>query len=136
MARILRAALVAAISLSAAVFAQVSTDCNPMNTTCPPDPALGQYAEFDFRSSEANAKIWKYSQSNIVFNNDGAGFPVRASGDGPNLGTEFYIFFGSLSVVMRAAPGDGICSSIVLLSDLLDEVDWEVRQIAEQMVSL
>lgn len=41
------------------------------------------------------------------------------------MNTEFYIFFGTVSVVMKASPGPGICSSIVLLSDDLDEIDWE-----------
>jgi beta-glucanase (GH16 family) len=35
------------------------------------------------------------------------------------------MFFGRLEVHMKAAPGQGIVSSIVLLSDVLDEVDWE-----------
>ena len=38
--------------------------------------------------------------------------------------TENYFFFGSLEVKMKAAPGDGIISSIVMESDALDEVDW------------
>jgi len=35
------------------------------------------------------------------------------------------MLFGSLEVKMRAAGGQGIVSSVVLLSDDLDEIDWE-----------
>jgi beta-glucanase (GH16 family) len=33
--------------------------------------------------------------------------------------------FGHVEVVMKAAPGAGIVSSVVLQSDTLDEIDWE-----------
>ena len=39
--------------------------------------------------------------------------------------SNFYIFFGQVSVIMRCANGTGIVSSVVLESDDLDEVDWE-----------
>lgn len=35
------------------------------------------------------------------------------------------MFFGRMEVHLKAAPGTGIVSSVVLLSDVLDEVDWE-----------
>ncbi|KAK4635307.1 putative glycosidase crf1 [Fulvia fulva] len=41
------------------------------------------------------------------------------------MATNFYIFFGRVDVVMKAASGTGIVSSIVLESDDLDEIDWE-----------
>ena len=39
--------------------------------------------------------------------------------------SNFYIFFGTVEVHLRAASGQGIVSSIVLQSDDLDEIDWE-----------
>jgi beta-glucanase (GH16 family) len=33
--------------------------------------------------------------------------------------------FGKVEVAMKAAPGAGIVSSVVLQSDTLDEIDWE-----------
>lgn len=39
--------------------------------------------------------------------------------------TNFYVFFGEISVEMRAAPGTGIVSCAILESDDLDEIDWE-----------
>lgn len=41
--------------------------------------------------------------------------------------TNFNFFFGRVEYVVKAAPGTGIISSMVLLSDDLDEVDWEFR---------
>ena len=35
-------------------------------------------------------------------------------------------FFGRIEYVAKAAPGKGIISSMVLLSDDLDEIDWEI----------
>lgn len=35
------------------------------------------------------------------------------------------IFYGKVEVVMKAATGQGIVSSIVLESGVLDEIDWE-----------
>jgi hypothetical protein len=109
------------------VLAQTSTTCQPLNTTCPPDTALGQYAEFNFMSNEANPAVWNSTANPISFSGgNGADFLISQSGDAPTLAANFYIFFGSLSVVMKAASGTGIVSSIVMLSDDLDEIDWEV----------
>jgi hypothetical protein len=54
-------------------------------------------------------------------------FPPQISGkgDSPTLESNFYIFFGQVSTIMKAAPGRGIVSSVVLESDDLDEIDWE-----------
>ena len=57
----------------------------------------------------------------------GAEFTINKQGDAPTIETDFYFFFGEAEVVMKAANGTGIVSSIVLESDDLDEVDW-VRQ--------
>lgn len=56
---------------------------------------------------------------------NGGAFTIAQRGDAPTIETDFYIFFGEVSVTMQAAPGQGIVSSLVLESDDLDEVDWE-----------
>lgn len=43
------------------------------------------------------------------------------------MATNFNIFFGRVEYVVKAAPGTGIVSSMVMLSDDLDEIDWEFR---------
>ena len=55
---------------------------------------------------------------------DGAHFRVQKSGDAPTITSDFYIMYGKVSCNLRAAPGAGIVSSLVLLSDVLDEIDW------------
>jgi beta-glucanase (GH16 family) len=65
------------------------------------------------------------SQSNVVYDTDGAHLTVAKSGDAPQLNSNWYIMFGHVEVVMKAAPGAGIVSSVVLQSDDLDEIDWE-----------
>lgn len=56
---------------------------------------------------------------------DGVGFTVSGSGQAPQLTSNFYIMFGRVEVTTRAAPGNGIVSSVVLQSDCLDEIDFE-----------
>lgn len=59
------------------------------------------------------------------YSSAGAAFTINKQGDAPTIQTNFYIFFGSVSVIMRSAPGTGIVSSAILESDDLDEIDWE-----------
>ncbi|KAJ4297100.1 transglycosylase [Collariella sp. IMI 366227] len=60
-----------------------------------------------------------------TYNKDGVTFTVARGGDAPQLTSLFYIMFGRVEVTMKAAPGAGIVSSLVLLSDVLDEIDFE-----------
>lgn len=58
-------------------------------------------------------------------NSDHMAFRVAKTKDAPTIASKFYIMFGKLEVTMRAAPGGGVVSSLVLQSDNLDEIDWE-----------
>ena len=60
----------------------------------------------------------------ISYVNGAAEFTVAKAKDAPTIQSNFYIFGGSVSVIMKAAKGKGVVSSIVLESDDLDEVDW------------
>lgn len=112
--------------LAANVAAQTFTTCNPLNTTCPSDTALGTTASWNFSNSViADDVVWNTTAGTINWAADGAEFTVNGRGDSPTLQSNFYIFFGRVSVIMKAAPGVGVVSSIVLLSDDLDEIDWE-----------
>ncbi|CAO1601855.1 hypothetical protein XANCAGTX0491_005494 [Xanthoria calcicola] len=113
--------------LASPVVAQTWTSCNPLNTTdCPTDPALSTNHTYDFTTSSigttwnATAGSLKYSQT------AGAYFTIAARGDAPTIQSKYYLFGGEVEVWMRAATGTGIVSSIVLQSDDLDEVDWEI----------
>lgn len=108
------------------VSAQTSTLCNPMNGTCPGDLALGTSHTWNFtHATTADTTIWNTTAGTINYELDGAEFTINGKGESPTMQSNFYIFFGQVSVVMKAATGQGIVSSIVLESDDLDEVDWE-----------
>ncbi|CZR70217.1 related to cell wall protein YGR189c [Phialocephala subalpina] len=117
--------LVGAAALVAPVFAQTWTTCNPMNETCPNDPALGISHNFVFNTSETVTNSFNITAGSLVYGTNGTEFTINKKGDSPTIQSQFYIFWGSVSVVMKAASGQGIISSIVLESDDLDEVDWE-----------
>jgi beta-glucanase (GH16 family) len=56
---------------------------------------------------------------------NGVAFTITESGDAPTMQSNFYFFFGVLTVMAKAAPGTGIVSCAILESDDLDEIDWE-----------
>jgi beta-glucanase (GH16 family) len=118
--------LVLFLSLLALSSAQTTTKCQPLNTTCPADDALGTSHTFQFNSSTVLGQGFDTTLGEVGFGDKGIEFTVAKKGDMPTVVSKFYIFFGSVSVIMRAASGQGIISTIVLLSDDLDEVDWEI----------
>lgn len=113
------------IFATAPIAAQVTTKCQPLNTTCPPDPAFGIDHSFVFNSTP-DSTIWFPKNGKVTYSADkGAVFTINKKGDAPTIETDFYFFFGRTEVWLKAASGVGIISSIVWLSDCLDEVDWE-----------
>lgn len=106
--------------------AQETTKCDPLNVTCPPDPALGTSHTFNFNSSSVLGQGFDTTAGTVGYGDNGLEFTVAKKGDTPTVVSKFYIFWGSVSVVMRTAKGQGIISTIVLLSDDRDEVDWEM----------
>ncbi|KAI5918069.1 concanavalin A-like lectin/glucanase domain-containing protein [Camillea tinctor] len=107
--------------------------CNPMkNVTCAPNPGLNQYSYFiDFTNPSTDpSKDWSTSKySTITYNTkgkNGAEFTFAKRYDAPQLFTNFYLFFGRVDVELQVAPGVGIISSSVLMSDDFDEIDWEM----------
>ncbi|KAK7513500.1 concanavalin A-like lectin/glucanase domain-containing protein [Phyllosticta citriasiana] len=118
--------LVFALSAASLSFAQTYSECNPLEkTNCPSDTALSanSYTR-DFRSG-ADKSTWSETSEAITYTSAGAQFTISESGQAPTIESSWYIFFGAVSVVLKAAPGVGIVSSVVLESDDLDEIDWE-----------
>lgn len=117
--------LVALGSLAAtAVQAQTYSSCNPLNSnSCPADTALGMTINVDFTQGAVNS--FAASGSPTYDKTNGVSFTVSKGGDAPQLMSLFYIMFGRVEVTMKAAPGAGIVSSLVLESDVLDEIDIE-----------
>jgi hypothetical protein len=129
-------AISAVVSLGAA---QTYTSCNPTNSkpdldsqylteltrlaTCDPDTGLKKWSlSTDF--TQGSSDEWTAISGNVTYGSNGAEFTINERYDAPTLETNFYIFFGEVEVVMRAANGTGIVSSIVMESDDLDEIDW------------
>ncbi|RGP64326.1 murein transglycosylase [Fusarium longipes] len=119
--------LALAASLVASVYSQTYSDCNPMKKSCAADPGLAASSyTIDFAKNGADDDNWEGNgHGDVKYTSDGAEFTVAKQGDSPLLQSKWYMFFGRVEVHMKAAPGTGIVSSIVLLSDILDEVDWE-----------
>ena len=104
------------------------TDCT-LAASCTPNPGLASPTyTIDFTKETALPTEWTLANYETVdFTSKGAEFTFAKRNDAPYMWTSFYFFFGHIDVVMQAAPGTGIISSSVLLSDDLDEIDW-VRQ--------
>lgn len=110
--------------LSWRASAQTYSSCNPLtSSSCPADTALGMAIDVDFTQGEVNS--FTNSGGQPTYGSDGVTFTVRQSGDAPQLTSVFYIMFGRVEISLKAAPGAGIVSSLVLQSDCLDEIDWE-----------
>ncbi|KAJ8127012.1 hypothetical protein O1611_g6622 [Lasiodiplodia mahajangana] len=124
-----RSFAVATLAATAALFsgsttAQTYTSCNPLqSTSCPADPALGKSIDVDF--TQGASDLFTSSGGTPTYGSDGVSFTISKSGDSPQLISLFYIMFGRVEITLKAAPGAGIVSSLVLESDDLDEVDNE-----------
>lgn len=88
-------------------------------------PALGGNATFNFNDTMSD-KIWESkNQGKVDWSEKGTTFTIERAGDAPMIQSTFYMLFGRMEIVMRAAPGQGIVSSAILQSECLDEIDWE-----------
>ena len=118
--------LLSAAALLRVATAQVHSDCNPYEgDDCPPNPALGTSHLWNFNSTP-NGQLWETQVGPVHYDNEGgARFTINKQGDSPTIRTKFYFFFGRVEFLLKAATGRGIVSSMMLLSDDLDEIDWE-----------
>jgi len=83
---------------------------------------LGKAINIDFTKGSVNS----FTASGApTYDSSGVHFTVAKSGDAPQLTSVFYIMFGKVELTMKAAPGAGIVSTLVLQSDDLDEIDME-----------
>ncbi|KAJ9624958.1 hypothetical protein H2203_004909 [Taxawa tesnikishii (nom. ined.)] len=104
--------------------------CNPVkNATgaCTPNRGLTDTTYFiDFTKITGWPDHWILANyENVTFGPKGAEFSFAKRYDAPQIWTDFYMLFGKIDVVMQVAPGVGIISSSVLMSDDFDEIDWE-----------
>lgn len=117
--------LLLVLSITSLAAAQTWTNCNPLNKTCPADPALSTNATFNFTSNAPSTKLWNVTAGPITYSDQGAQFSIQDATMSPTMQSTFYIFFGRVESIVQAASGQGIVSSVVLQSDDLDEIDIE-----------
>lgn len=116
-----------ASALISSTAAQLTTKCNPLEKECPADPALGTAHTFYFNSTPPDDTFTSEASGIEYDEKEGAVFTIAKRGESATLASDFYFFFGRTEVLMKAAKGQGIISSIVWGSDTLDEVDWEFK---------
>lgn len=76
MSRIFSLATILLVAVSQ-VAAQTWTNCNPLNSTCPGDEALGMTHTFNFTNSAmADSAIWNTTAGTVNYALDGAEFTV------------------------------------------------------------
>ncbi|EXJ90720.1 hypothetical protein A1O1_03824 [Capronia coronata CBS 617.96] len=110
-------------SLLGTATAQTYSTCNPLlQSGCPADPALSKSVAVDFTSGPSS-DFSAYGAP--TYDSNGAAFTVAKPGDSPSISSKWYIMFGHVDYVVKAAPGTGIVSAATLQSDCLDEIDWE-----------
>ncbi|OJD19528.1 hypothetical protein AJ78_00499 [Emergomyces pasteurianus Ep9510] len=104
------------------VFSQTFTNCDPLQKSCPPNPALGESVKFDL--TKAPLKDWSPTKD-IKYDGNGGSFTIEKDGMKAEVQSNFYIMFGKVDVTLKVSPGRGIVSSVVLQSECGDEVDLE-----------
>jgi len=129
MLRTLLPTAAAIFSLLPSTIAQTSTACNPLNSTCPADPALGTTYNWDVgKQTKLDTVIWN-NTGGFPLNYDSASsaqsYTITKSGQAPTIQSNFYYFFGTASVLMKVSSGTGIISAFTSISDDLDEIDFE-----------
>lgn len=81
--------------------------------------------KFNFNTTPSDT-TWEPTVNPVTYDSEnGATFTINKQGDSPTIRSKFYIFFGRVEIWMKAASGTGIISSVMFLSDDLDEIDWE-----------
>ena len=82
---------------------------------------------YNFDFSQTNiTDTWNATSGMVTHGTQGGEFTINKRYDSPTLQSNFYFFGGVVEVHMQGATGQGVISSIVLESDDLDEVDWEM----------
>jgi len=132
-------------ALAPVALAQTTSECDPTKgDDCPPNPAFGNCRKefvYDFtkvasgdgwKKDDGFRDLWKPDDGILgddsplsIDGTNGAVFTITKDDQAPLIKSQKYIFFGKVEVAVKAAPGRGIVTSIVLESDDRDEIDWE-----------
>jgi Beta-glucanase/Beta-glucan synthetase len=114
-------------SVASFISVSLAANCNPLTSdNCPSDAALGTSFREDFTNDAGSHFSVLKNQGDITFGDDGVALTLNKRFNNPSLVSNFYILFGKVEVVLKAAQGTGIISSFYLQSDDLDEIDIEL----------
>ncbi|KAF2773812.1 hypothetical protein EJ03DRAFT_370678 [Teratosphaeria nubilosa] len=115
-----------------AIVGLAAAQCDPTNvTTAPCAPIEGITAPYsvDFTtisSVPSEFIIASYEDSFLHFGSNGLEFRLEDGYSAPYIWTNKYMHYGTASAIIQTAPGIGVISSAVLLSDDGDEIDYEM----------
>lgn len=110
--------------LSTLAAASLVTACNPTTTTCPSIPAMPSSVTYDLSTTDTTNFDYVMS-TRIVANGSSLQFSVAEQGDAPTLITNDYLLYGNVKATVKSAPGVGMVSAFILMSDVADEIDLE-----------
>lgn len=116
-----------AVAVLVSTVTAVST-CNPLTqSNCPADPGLGILFRQDFDNDAGDHFEVLKKPGKVTFDlQNGVSLTMDKRGDNPTIQLNFYIMFGKVEVVLKAAKGTGVITSFYLQSDDLDEIDIEL----------
>ncbi|BFZ54956.1 transglycosylase [Savitreella phatthalungensis] len=117
--RSLTATLAAAISMAAA--------CDPRKGSCSPVPGLTGKKSYNLTPSNTTGDYYYQFPDRVSAASDGSGvvFSLAQQGDAPTLLTTAYVLYGNIQASIKTAPGVGMVSAFITMSDVQDEIDWE-----------
>ena len=100
------------------VAGQLFTECNPLNETCPPDPAFGTKHEFIFNDTQPEG-LWETTAGKVEFDAEkGAIFTVAKQGVCAAVGIT------ALSTLDPKA--DWVAEHVFEKQEFRDAVEWMV----------
>lgn len=106
------------------ILVQASVDRNAFTKSCPSNKGTTRsYINYDLTQDSA-LEEWTTMGGVVFAGPDGAELTIHKQGDAPTIVTDFYIFYGEVSVEMKASTGTGIVSAVYMLSDDNDKIDW------------
>lgn len=113
--------------MASQTFRTSSRNCANHSTECPNNKAVGSKPVVVDFTKGLGTFFSQLDGTKLEFDKSlGAIFTIDDPMQAPTIESEKTIFFGKVEVVVRAAQGAGIVTSLVLQSLDLDEIDWEM----------
>lgn len=113
-----------ALLLSGLVASDPTTTCNPLSASCSLEPALATSYSEEFETNSTYFETYR-SGENVHYTDEGLKLTLGKQFDNPSIVSKEYMLFGRVEVLVKAANGTGVISTVYLQSEVLDEIDWE-----------